>query len=434
MNLGVRLTPYDGEALGGFLQRLADRNGHSMLSLLYCFLHPSKKTLKQADIARIDCIAKNILNFKSMEQYIGVSSSKLKQHSLWSTISHFVDDGEISSTKIMREMIRIDYAYCPQCIYEYKYRKLMWNLKVISYCPDHNLHLNEVCTHCRKPIKLTHLRDCSLCPYCSGYLGGEGKERKVNKDDIYESFIRDSFTRLQDESIPYMNTQQVAQKLIYMLVDKDQPIDNEQLKNRMGGRACAEYLLQQARGSSLRRVHLLQIFDLLFINKWSIDDFIQLKVPGTFTARLTGHLQLKMVSSPPLIKRKVVQPPRKYNNAVSKQIEDICTDIHLKGGKITNLKVVKQIGISDNTLRKWGMLHTIEDCKKAVKRREHKEMEVEWERRINLFLEEEAGDIHTNDIYEYIGVKPAVIRKIAPNLIALIQEIRSDIRATQRFF
>lgn len=98
------------------------------------------------------------------------------------------------------------------------------------------------------------------------------------------------------------------------------------------------------------------------------------------------------------------------------------------------MKVVKQIGISDNTLRKWGMLHTIEDCKKAVKQREHKEMEVEWERRINLFLEEEAGDIHTNDIYEYIGVKPAVIRKIAPNLIALIQEIRSDIRATQRFF
>lgn len=134
--------------------------------------------MKQADIARIDCIPKNILNFESMEQYIGVSSSKLKQHSLWSTISHFVDEGEISSTKIMREMLRTDYTYCPQCIHECKYRKLIWNLKVISYCPDHNLHLNEVCAHCRKPIKLTHLRDCSLCPYCRGYLGERGKSEK----------------------------------------------------------------------------------------------------------------------------------------------------------------------------------------------------------------------------------------------------------------
>lgn len=434
MNLGIRLKPYEGEALGGFLQRLADRNGHSLLSLLYLLLHPSKKTVKQADIARIDYFPKNILNIENIEQHLGVSLNEFKRHSFWSLISHFVDEGEISSTKIMRGMHRINYAYCPQCLYESQYRRLIWNLKVISFCPNHNTQLNEVCTHCRRAIKLAHLRECSLCPYCRRYLGAKVEGKRNHESSIYESFIWDSVTKLQDESLQFMHTRQVAQKLIYMMMSEDRPIEYQHLKNKIGEKACAESLLQQARGSSHRRVHLLQIFNLLFINQWSIDDFLLVEVPATFISRLTEHLQPKIKGRPLITKRKVVQPPRKYKHNVPKQIEDICSEIHLEGGRITKFEVEKRLGISDNTLRKWGMLNIIEDYKKTFKEREHEDMKADWENRIGLFLQEETGDIYTNEIYEYIGVKSAVIRKVAPELIAGIQELRSDIRATQRKF
>lgn len=77
---------------------------------------------------------------------------------------------------------------------------------MISYCPDHNMYLNEVCPCCGKLIQLMHLRDCSLCPYCRGDLKGEGKKRDRYEVDPYESFVWDAVTSLQDESIPFMNT------------------------------------------------------------------------------------------------------------------------------------------------------------------------------------------------------------------------------------
>jgi len=434
MRLGIRIKTNEGEAFGGFIQRLAKRNGHTLLSLFTYLLHPGKKELKQADVVRLDFFPKNILSVNAIEKYSGVTFDAVRQHSFWSLLNHFVKDDEISSTKIMRDMLRSNYAYCPRCIHEYEYRKLMWNVRAITYCPTHNLRLSEVCNHCLRTIQLVHLRDCLLCPYCNGQLGGAGIVNENSAVPDYESFVWRSMTRLQEKSTVIMSAQHIALKLIYMLANLSDSYDYRELKNMHNKFASLEGLLQQARGSSRRRIHLLQILDAVYMRGWAMDDFLELVVPNSFTSQIIDIHKPVVAAKPPVVKRKVNQPSRKYNLNIPNDVEQLCKELYLSGNKITVREVARKINISENTLRKWKITEVIEGYKDMAVQRDYEELKRDWENGINQFLHEGAGDIFTGEIYDYLGVRPSLIRKVAPEMLTRIQELRAEIRETQRKF
>lgn len=437
MKLNIRIQPAEDEALGGYLQRLADSNGRSLLSL-YPYIKPDgKKTLKQDDIPRFDYYPGSILDFNKLEQVIRLDVSKLKKHSFWQLLNLFVHDDEISSTKIMRDMLRKYYAFCPQCLKETKYRKLLWNVSAIGHCHVHKQRLIECCPCCKRIIRLAYLHDCCHCPYCRSCLFLDKMKQPEAGSLKYEKFIWNAITEMcsrnSDSSI---SGQDVAIKLIYILNELSEGYDYEHLKRTLGGKSNAESLLQQARGTSRRRVHLSQVLDLLFARGMTVDAFLTLDVPNCFRSEIIRSDNQAIKTKPSRLKPKriVIQPSRKYDAEIPDRIDALCRSIAREDKPITIGEVSRRMGISENTLRKWKLnvlinKHKVKQCELIVQNQV-----LQWERKIEEFMRLGKGDILSKEIYDYLGVKPSYIRHRAPELISRLQELRQYVRESQRRF
>jgi transcriptional regulator with XRE-family HTH domain len=61
--------------------------------------------------------------------------------------------------------------WCPACLTERGCMKLPWYFLHLSGCPQHGIHLLDVCPHCQRPLRL---KSASLslhgCPHCAGDL------------------------------------------------------------------------------------------------------------------------------------------------------------------------------------------------------------------------------------------------------------------------
>lgn len=102
---------------------------------------------------------------------------------------------------------------------------------------------------------------------------------------------------------------------------------------------------------------------------------------------------------------------------IQKNIMDECNDLLAKGCKITVERISSCIGVTSNTLRKWGFDEYIKEMKASqdkilndIRKNEIMEM-VE-----TFFSRETEGKVRSMDVYNYLGVRQSYLCKFAPEI------------------
>lgn len=87
-------------------------------------------------------------------------------------------------------------VWCPMCLEEMKnnglipYEKLIWGIKWITVCVEHNCYLVHSCPKCKKQISpLTGDDSVGFCSFCSNWLGKQVKDNIAEEELEWQQWI-----------------------------------------------------------------------------------------------------------------------------------------------------------------------------------------------------------------------------------------------------
>lgn len=74
---------------------------------------------------------------------------------------------ELLKKSILKKYFNYSRVYCPLCLKENSFYKLLWQIKDIDYCYKHHVKLLDKCPYCKNPIAfLTPLTEIGKCDKC----------------------------------------------------------------------------------------------------------------------------------------------------------------------------------------------------------------------------------------------------------------------------
>lgn len=129
-----------------------------------------------------------------------------------------------------------------------------------------------------------------------------------------------------------------------------------------------------------------------------------------------------------LMMKKNNQPHRKYKKDIKHKLASICKQFMQSDVKITNHEISEALGITVETLIKWGLHEYIKEMKHAQKMLQRmKKIEV-WMKRIEAFFHEEWEiDMQMRVIYERLNLSQSYLCGFAPEVNTFIREKRIEL-------
>ncbi len=137
--LPLRNMPVPGESLTGFMIRLAERNGVDKPQLLASSIG-NPFTTPQA-------MAFSPFDLEPMSEAIGVETTALLHMTYW-PIGRGPKVRFLSATVDHRLVSLKRRKVCPECLAEEPYHRAVWDLRLVSACPRHEVRLIDCCQEC----------------------------------------------------------------------------------------------------------------------------------------------------------------------------------------------------------------------------------------------------------------------------------------------
>ncbi|MEO2255403.1 TniQ family protein [Paenibacillus amylolyticus] len=129
-----------------------------------------------------------------------------------------------------------------------------------------------------------------------------------------------------------------------------------------------------------------------------------------------------------LIMKKNKQPDRKNKKGIKHELAAICKQCIKNDVKITNHEISKALGITVQTLRKWGHHEYIQRMKSKQKELQRHKKIKSWMKRIEVFfLEEWDVDMNVTMIYEHLNLSQSYLCDFAPEVNTFIREKRIEL-------
>lgn len=142
--LPLRLAPIKGESLPGFMIRLAERNGVSRPQTIAKALGSPYSTLQAAALGPFDLLP--------VSDGAGVPIETLASMTYWPT-GHGNELGFLDAT-IDPEMISLKHRKaCPACLSEEPFHRAVWDLRLVTACPVHQVRLISTCQECDRRLR-----------------------------------------------------------------------------------------------------------------------------------------------------------------------------------------------------------------------------------------------------------------------------------------
>lgn len=197
----IRLKPFNGESLSGYLMRVALANGVELNNILKYTKYRTKRTPliyhfpQQIDINSL--INKNI-NFETLSNLLVIEKGTLENMTLFSLFNKFSDNIDSKST-IKYGLTQNTYVnnkrrYCPLCMKEYRNYKLIWQVAEIEICDIHLIRLTSECSACQtEQPYIAHNLELFKCTKCSTDLDKRSYEYISDKNFIVEQLRKYKF-------------------------------------------------------------------------------------------------------------------------------------------------------------------------------------------------------------------------------------------------
>ncbi|GED34123.1 TniQ family protein [Brevibacillus centrosporus] len=281
----VRLRPFDGESLSSFLRRISKANGMNFLSFWNNLKTERNHYAQNDDVTLLDFCPLNVINIEKLSKGIRMDPGELLSLTLYNLLQSFVVGTEIERARFTSGMLRDTLHFCPDCLKDKPYHRLLWRIKGIDTCMSHRRLLHDKCPHCAKRIKYRDVYVHDKCPHCDLELCivlDSPRESDVDWDQ--QSWWWQSWNQLLNHSNYKISPRDIALRILYLINNKQVIFDKIQATSDMQGFGQIPTLLQYARDSlkQKRTLHISYTLDVLWKYKYDIGDFLNMELPQPF--------------------------------------------------------------------------------------------------------------------------------------------------------
>jgi hypothetical protein len=168
-----RPRPIENESLSSYIQRIAVANITSPNSIFKLFLQENKKLYPKISYScLLDIYPASTLNVKLFENMLKIERNEFKKMSFLPVFRNFsIEESKMPRSRprsrLLSGMIEIHRKYCPKCLSEHNYYKLIWQVKEKAYCKIHGIKFEDKCWSCKKRIPMIPAAGIiGICPYC----------------------------------------------------------------------------------------------------------------------------------------------------------------------------------------------------------------------------------------------------------------------------
>ena len=302
--LPIRLHPYEGECLSGYLLRLAAANGISDFRAFVQSLFPAWHSRRQVHVFRWEY---PVDSWGALPLRTQLSVERLTRMTLLPWVAKFrtpsIRTGirQLSPGQILRDLVHPTLQVCPLCLQDEKsYRRLLWRLQMVVACLKHGCQLQGVCHCCGQLLPVVesyqqHLR----CGHCGADLRqlpiapapDEVLAREARQQPDWQFLLNPAVSLASDfaEETKLDIASQVGLKLRYLRQQRGDSI--VQFAHRSGIEAG---MISSAEGG--RRTSLVTYLDYLGSMPCTWRELAAITIPAEYLAssRQPRHLSLRL--------------------------------------------------------------------------------------------------------------------------------------------
>lgn len=278
----VRPKPLSGESFWSYTLRLAEQNGVSVLTILNAIKNWKQKYVQRADFGLLDVSPGSIVDIEKFSGLTGHTVQELLHTTFHPLLTRFGVNEDFQRSRFMSGLILDTYRFCPQCLEETKYYRLLWKMSPVISCVEHNVYLVERCPACNKQIKFRDVELLDVCPHC-GFSLTQSQARAIDGDEReHQRWINKALCTLLEPRGFLIEPPEVAMRILYLLCGRRSLFERQLAEEALP--SVLPTLLQHARGSlsQKRTLHLSFLLYTLYENRLSMNEFLQTTVPDSF--------------------------------------------------------------------------------------------------------------------------------------------------------
>lgn len=295
--LTIRVRSYEDELLSSLLIRLANANGIDILKFCSSFNISNSHYLQKSDIDLIDFYPLSIIDIGKIADINNLDKMTLLNKTFLKVLKKFTDDN-FSRVRSFTDLIRKKLYYCPDCLQENIYYRILWKVEGVNGCLKHNKFLLDRCHNCNKAILYKEVCLMGVCPHCNFALKNCKSvfDKKVHVD-INTHLIKSWEFLWGNEALSFC-TNQIPLNLLYLLNEFKLDLDRALITKNLNKHVSLSVLLQYVRGTNGCRenMHLSIVLNILKEQNYSLEQLLKLKVPNGFMTRLQTKKKIDYVS------------------------------------------------------------------------------------------------------------------------------------------
>lgn len=284
----IRLKPNHNESLLSYLSRTAEANEFSLTDVIKD-VKRKKYILRIDRLYLIDLYPHVTLDLEVLAERTQQTEEQLLQMTCYYAFSKFSHSEKESYSRFMNGLTRRDLFYCPKCLIEHNYIRLMWKIDGINLCLKHHCKLSQKCDYCGDTFDLNKIQADNCCPSCKVFLGqGECLLIKDVSALLQQKWLVSQWEYLLRTSTTFFSPRDIAHRVAFLLQNINQKLTLKE--------ACANYevnyqeLLQFARGTlnHQRSFHLHKLLNVLFKCEVEIHQFLSITIPEQISSQLSS--------------------------------------------------------------------------------------------------------------------------------------------------
>lgn len=198
-----------GESLTTYLLRASQRNLVSILDIYNIVKNGTVLKKFNVRFFQLDIYPNKLVNIEKLSALLGVSVSQIEKMTLTSVFNKYIEEESIqpSSYKLLLSLINNKTRrFCPVCLNENKYFKLIWQVKELEICDKHSTKLTDICPICGCIQPYIHEKLGQIkCLKCNSQLD-QSNLNSVNQNIVSEQLSKYSdWYFLMDNSRSFQN-------------------------------------------------------------------------------------------------------------------------------------------------------------------------------------------------------------------------------------
>ncbi|MEK5377588.1 TniQ family protein [Paenibacillus sp. FSL P2-0173] len=291
--IAIRPIPKQGESLTSYLLRSANLNKYDIKDLWKKAHIGSEHALRSNQYFRLD-FDYTMVDHRKLGNLLGLSRVEVQSLTLYNLHSKFLEDPyqDFDRATVMNNAFhKKSRNYCPECIKRDVFFKLIWQVKDIEICIEHNMILLSECQYCNREFNYQDdLESFKICTHSESERSFTTSQAYILNSDIRErqlklyqrwEFLLDPNRKLSQTIGQLSLEQSLAVKVLYLGQNQSHKYDRKAIKHI--SISIIKNLVSLVRGvSCVKKIDWKQLFIILDACNMSIEEFSVLKVPSVY--------------------------------------------------------------------------------------------------------------------------------------------------------